>query len=199
MREFQIRSVPLYLLIMSSKVNDYYICDRGYIAYVPKDIVGEARQTLLKVNIRKPYYRHNQALIRIGGRNLNLKVELLKAFTNVKIETANQIVHKDGDYKNNRLNNLLFYTMAELAVLKAEQKNNRIIIVVRFQDNSVKKYHSYEEAAADLFVDVKTIRSAVHKKYKRPKKTALYGIVKSIVLIHSKNQKNQKSQSEIKK
>lgn len=183
---------------MSSKVNDYYICDRGYIAYVPKDIVGEARQTLLKVNIRKPYYRRNQALIRIGGRNLNLKVELLKAFTNVKIETANQIVHKDGDYKNNRLNNLLFYTMSELAVLKAEQKKDRITIVARFQDNSVKKYHSYEEAAADLFVDVKTIRSAVHKKYKRPKKTALYGIVKSIVLIHSKNQKNQKSQSEIK-
>ena len=128
---------------------------------------------------------------------MNLKVELLKAFTNVKIETANQIVHKDGDYKNNRLNNLLFYTIAELAVLKAEQKKDRITIVARFQDNSVKKYHSYKEAAADLFVDVKTIRSAVYKKYKQPKKTALYGIVKSIVLIHSKNQKNQRNNGEI--
>ena len=192
---FRLRSRPLYLLIRKTINTDYYISDRGFMIAVPNDIHGPERDKIIKSGKHlKPWlettksYPGHILVIRIGGKRLVLKNEVIKAFTNKKVVNHWQIQHKDGNPENCKLNNLVFIPLEECDKYKGTSR-----IVVTLKNKTVVTYRSVAEAAEALFVTERTLYNFIYKKVKR---SVLHETETKIVMLKSK--KSNLSLEEIK-
>lgn len=185
---FRLRSRPLYLLIRKTINTDYYISDRGFMIAVPNDIHGPERDKIIKSGKHlKPWLETTKAypgqvlVIRIGGKRLILKNEVIKAFTNKKVVNHWQIQHRDGNPENCKLNNLVFIPLEESDRYKGTSR-----IVVTLKNKSIVTYGSVSEAAEALFVTERTLYNFIYKKVKR---SVLHETVSKIVMLKSKQSK----------
>lgn len=161
--------IEKFELIYETKRHKYYVSNQGYVLSVSSKSYKERKLSGYKKQGRKnaPY------VIKLGDKEKCIKHLVAQAFIPEYKGADSNVLHKDGDKRNCRADNLIVVPKSQVAKITGPQSRSQRIIVTDCQGNET-IYSSIRKAADTLNCSYQTLLDYINGRYK---KTVLDGYV----------------------
>lgn len=154
--------IEKFELIYETKRHKYFVSNQGYVLSVsPKSYKEHKLSGYIKQGrVNAPY------VIKLGDKEKCVKHLVAQAFIPEYKGTQSNILHKDGNKKNCRVDNLIVVPKSQVAKLTGPQSRSQKIVVTDHQGKKT-VYSSIRKAANSLNCSYQTLLDYINGRYKK--------------------------------
>lgn len=153
--------IEKFELVYETKRHKYYVSNQGYVLSVSAKSYKEHKLTgyVKQGRVNAPY------VIKLGNKERCVKHLVAQAFIPEYKGADSNILHKDGNKKNCRVDNLIVVPKRQVAKITGPQSRSQKIIVTDYQGNET-VYSSIRKAADNLNCSYQTLLDYINGRYK---------------------------------
>lgn len=151
-----------FALIGETKKHKYFVSNQGYVLSVSSKSYKEHKLSGYVKQGRKnaPY------VVKIGNAEHCVKHLVAQAFMPEYNGSKSNILHKDGNKRNCRVDNLIVVSKSQVAKITGPLSRSQAIIVIDKNGNEI-KFSSIRKAAVSLNCSYQTLLDFINGRYKK--------------------------------